>query len=275
MKKKWSEEDIAILKQFYGKEQGKEIAIRLGRSTNAVAIKANSLGLRGNPSETRRRYHLNDDFFSRHESLLTCYWAGFIAADGNISSRKKANVRIKLKSVDWDHLEKFKRSIESDGNFSKIHQNDYSYCEFSIFSEKIVNDLAWFNITPKKSLTLKPPPLSGPAAMSFIIGYIDGDGCIHLETLKNRSPRLRLCLIGTEAVLTWVKNIFDQIAPFSKDAKVRKIKNSNAYEYHIASKKALYVLNVLKDLTVPKMKRKWKVVDYYNEQIKPMLRGER
>jgi len=270
--KRWTEKEEINLANLYGKHQNKEIALILGRSVAAVSIKAKSLGLKGNPSRTRRQHNLNDGFFEKH-TLEACYWAGFIAADGNISSpkRKKANVRIKLKDIDVDHLEMLKKSLKYENELSRSDQKGFVYYTLSFFSEQIVEDLKWFNIIPKKSLVLNPPPLDGKKALSFIIGYIDGDGCVYLETLKKRNPRLRLCLVGTEQMLLWIKFNFDKIVPFSIASTPRKIKNSKIYQYQIASKKALDVLNYLNLIDVPKMQRKWKVVEYYNEQIVPLL----
>ena len=59
----------------------------------------------------RRKYNLNDSFFS-HENLTidSCYWAGFIAADGNIAKNKK-QITISLQHDDKTHLIKFKKLI--------------------------------------------------------------------------------------------------------------------------------------------------------------------
>jgi hypothetical protein len=70
-------------------------------------------------------------------------------------------------------------------------------------------------------------------------------------------------LIGTYEVISWAKNIFDELAPFSKKANPRK--TGSVYQYSIASKKALHVLSALDQIDVPKLERKWSKIKKYKE----------
>lgn len=259
---KWTEEDVELLKSLSKKMMLKEVAKKMGRTVTSVSLKANSIGLKGN-SKFKRKYQVNDDFFSNRDSLECCYWAGFVAADGCVGSPKKNCLRVKIKDTDLDHLARFKNSIGYDGNFHVSHKNLNTYVCINIHSKKIVDDLAWFKITKRKSLTLEPPPLYAEQALAFLIGYIDGDGCISIEKLKKRSPRLRVHVVGTQKVLCWIKEIFDKIAPFSTNANPRKM--GKVYQYSIASKKALHVLSGLNGVNVPKLGRKWDKINQYKE----------
>lgn len=241
----------------------KDVAKEMGRTISSVLQKAKSIGLKGN-SKFKRKYQVDDDFFANTESLECCYWAGFMAADGCVGSPKKNCMRLKIKDTDLGHLNRFKNSIGYDGKLHVSRKNSSTYVCINIHSKKIVEDLAWFKITKRKSLTLEPPPLCGEQALAFLIGYIDGDGCISIEKLKERT-RLRLCVIGTYKMICWAKSIFDDIVPFSTNANPRKI--GKVYQYGIASKKALHVLSALKRIDVPKLGRKWNKIDQYKESI--------
>lgn len=259
---KWTEEDVAILTSLSKNMMLKDAAQEMGRTVASVLLKANSIGLKGDP-RFKRKYQVNDDFFASRDSLDCCYWAGFIAADGCVGSPKKNCLRIKVKDTDLNHIESFQKSIGYDGNLHFSHKSVSRYVCINIHSAKIVEDLAWFKITNRKTLTLEPPPLNGEQALAFLVGYIDGDGCIGIEKLKNERTRLRLSIIGTYNMICWAKAIFDDIAPFSTNANPRKI--GKVFQYSIASKKALHVLLELQKINVPKLGRKWNKVNQYKE----------
>lgn len=259
---KWTKEDIDLLISLSNKMMLKEVAKKMKRTATSVFLKANSIGLKGN-SKFRRRYKANDDFFENKNSLECCYWAGFIAADGCVESHKKNRLRIKIKDKDLDHLKKFQNSVGYNGKLHVTHKNSNKYVCIEIYSKKIVEDLGFFNITIRKTLTLKPPPLNGEQALAFLIGYIDGDGCISIEKLKNRNPRLRLSIVGTYGIICWIKSIFDNIVSFSTNANPRKV--GKVFQYSIASKKALYVLSKLQEINVPKLSRKWNKINQYRD----------
>lgn len=260
---RWTEEDVAMLISLSEKMMLKDVAKEMGRTVASVALKANYIGLRGN-SKFKRKYQVNDDFFANRDSLECCYWAGFIAADGCVGSPKKNCLRLKVKDTDLDHLETFRSSIGYNGKLHFSHKNENTYACINIHSKKIVEDLAWFNITNRKTFTLEPPPLDGEHALAFLIGYIDGDGCISIEKPKKRSPRLRLSIIGTYNMICWAKTIFDEIAPFSTNANPRKV--GKVFQYSIASKKALHVLSYLQKVNVQKLGRKWNKINQYKER---------
>src|ERR1035437_6230433 len=120
MKTKWTKEEMQILTTNYGKILSKEIQKLLPtRSVVAISIKAKELGLKGDPSITRRIYGVNDNYFNA-PSNENCYWAGFIAADGNIHSKKKRLLRLKLQEKDKNHLEKYIKCLNFSGHISTI-----------------------------------------------------------------------------------------------------------------------------------------------------------
>lgn len=264
--KPWTKEEVYLLEAMCQSMMIKDAAKRLlemtGRTRDAVFQKARSIGIKRN-SKFRRKYSVCDNYFSDTRSLEVCYWAGFIAADGCVGSPKKNCLRIKLKDTDLGHIEKFKKTIGYNGKLHITKKNENTYVCINIHSRKIVDDLVWFKITERKTLTLKPPPLAGDQALAFLIGYIDGDGCIFIENLKNKRTRLILALIGTYEVISWAKKIFDELVPFSTKANPRK--TGAVYQYSIASKKALHVLSALEQIDVPKLERKWNKIKKYKE----------
>jgi hypothetical protein len=153
------------------------------------------------PKGYNRLYSRNSSFFSVPNSQNS-YWAGFIAADGNITEDN--SVRIAVDGKDRVIIERLKEEIEYTGEIRdyKYHrEKEGFYSRIEIFDKDIVIDLeSNWNITPRKSKTLLPPNIHEEMnIMAFIIGYIDGDGSI------GKGNRIQIQIYGTASVLEWIK----------------------------------------------------------------------
>lgn len=117
-----------------------------------------------------------------------------------------------------------------------------------------------FNIIERKTSILKPPKNipSVNHALSYIIGYIDGDGCIS----KSKTNQM-ITIVGTYDILNFIKKVFscycDMVAP------IRSIKNTNkvfvlSFAGNLREGKYTFLTKKLLSLDVPRMKRKWKLL---------------
>lgn len=115
------------------------------------------------------------NIFSKIDEISS-YWAGFIAADGNMSSDfYKLNLGVAQKDI--KHLVQFQKDINS--NHKKTTRKSDGFVSVSIRDRDICEALyRQFNITPNKSLTFTPPTLSMDNMRHFIRGMIDGDGSV-------------------------------------------------------------------------------------------------
>lgn len=115
----------------------------------------------------------------------SCYWAGFLAADGNVD--RKGRIRLMLNYDDILHLEKFKTYLKSTHKVSS-NTSTYNRCSFEFTNKQMCNALTDnFNIVPEKSLVLQFPSLiSGDMIKHFIRGYFDGDGSV-CESFSNKN----------------------------------------------------------------------------------------
>lgn len=204
------------------------------------------------------KYSFNKSFFE-HPNILNSYWAGFIAADGNLSIKKNNShvLRIKLSPKDLSHLLLFKETIKYDGTLyvdKSSFFTDIGYPTITICAaQKYFKDLKEnFNIVPNKTLTLEPPNLKSlENKLAFIVGYIDGDGCVYKD-----GKYIGIHVLGTKEVLEWMKDIFDLISiPSKRNPKVRK--RNNIFEYKIVGKRAKEIKKILENIDVPKLDRKW------------------
>lgn len=132
----------------------------------------------------------NENFFLKYNKL-SCYWAGFISADGCISIRpngKDKFLTINLQEKDKIHLENFiKHILGKNVNIIKRKvKNKYTYYSVLLYNNKITNDLQNnFYIYPRKTLNLKLPPVPDKYIIDYIRGYVDGDGCITVSKDKS------------------------------------------------------------------------------------------
>lgn len=207
--REWSEEEVRILEEHYGRMKLASVAAMLpGRSLAAIGAQARDRRLRADRSITNRRSNYNSRFFSE-PNPVNSYWAGFLAADGNI--RGKTN-QLTFYQADPEAVKGFQLAIEHDGRIRcRVRPRTTEY-SLSLTSAEMVSDLLRnFSITPNKSLTLKPPPsLNQECSLAFVGGLIDGDGSVHQRKnhqTRSGNPFLDISLTGTMEILTWANAI--------------------------------------------------------------------
>jgi hypothetical protein len=218
----------------------------------------------------------NKNFF-KNPDPINSYWAGFIAADGCI--REKLNqICIGLARKDKEHLQKFAKDCEYKGEIKdriikkdneKFLKKEYETSHLVICgASELIKDLNNnFNITSKKSLTLKPPQLSDINSLTFIKGLIDGDGTIRLTEDK----RLEFSIVGTKEILFWICSIFNVIEPSKTklDATPRHRSDrtiNNCWTYKLTGFRAYSILSNLDRIKSPRLDRKWNNIEL---SIKP------
>jgi hypothetical protein len=120
------------------------------------------------------------------ENEADYYWAGFIAADGNISDNN--DLYVCLHHDDKNHLCKLLDFLKSNHAISE-NTEKYNRAQIGLrLSEKTIDTLKTkFNVVPRKSLVYELPNISSSNNFKhFIRGYFDGDGCI-CESFSNKN----------------------------------------------------------------------------------------
>ena len=115
----------------------------------------------------------------------SCYWAGFLAADGNVDSKNR--IRLMLQYDDIGHLEKFKELLGATYAIS-INTDKYNRCSFEFTHRDMCSDLKeLFFIIPNKTDKLQfPNHLNIEQMRHYLRGYFDGDGSI-CESFSNKN----------------------------------------------------------------------------------------
>lgn len=174
--RRWTPEEIAIMIRDYPTTPTRDIAKKLGRSNQAVWLKAQKLGLRkvGRPGyrapESRYRYE------RRTHPLLplnkeTAYAVGFILADGWVGED-----RVKLSNKNPLILAKV-RNVLGFGHSLKFHsKGPHGVFVVTITNKNLACELRSLGITSDKSWTATLPPIPDDLFSHFLRGYFDGDG---------------------------------------------------------------------------------------------------
>jgi len=258
----WSEKDKEYLKLNYKTKSVKEIAEFLQRNICSVHTYAGKLGL-------SQLINKNKNYFDI-PNIENSYWAGFIAADGCIT--RNDSVSIQLSSLDKEHLINFAKCCGYGGDIKEvITTTGYkpgcitSVIRVSGVKNWVIKLKENWSITPKKTLTLEPPTnLNYENSLAFIKGYIDGDGHI----IEEDGRYIVLGVIGTEKMLIWIKNTFDNLIIKENSSNLLRCNNCVQYRYSIKGVRAIKIINSLRLIKTPQLERKWNLVAKYDENQK-------
>jgi len=277
---KWAKSEDKILKNNFGKMSRKEIIKKLpNRTVCAISYRAKVIGCEKYSHEKRgfltrgknRKYNIDFNFFEKINEINS-YWAGFIAADGCIKTKRREIV-IGISEKDKKHLELFSIYLKYNGSLIKVPKkkskaingkpiNSGPSVRMELYGvERLINGLKKnFNIEDRKSLILKPPVnLKIKYALCYIAGYLDGDG--HIHKYKNKNNKYSVGFIGTFEVLNWIKSTLDIIAPNEEGqhkGKEAKVFTKGKYpRYLIGGKRVFKLARKINKLKLPLLKRKW------------------
>lgn len=213
-------------------------------------------------------YKYNKQFFNEIDTEQKAYWAGFIAADGNIR-KDFLKMRIELNIQDYKHLEKFRDSIEGNNPIKESVRYKNHSCYIDVNCKEMCLNLNRLGITPNKSLTLQIDLNLIPQDLRrhFIRGYFDGDGSLNYyqrpgknylewelsfisseiflrQILKELGKERNLCTCGNnyrfcfkskKDILEVVKYLYDDAEIFL-DRKYEKVLNFKALnDYQVAT----------------------------------------
>ena len=224
-----------------------EIYPQYGRNRIYRMLKEN--GVMRNNSEKSRKYTYNKDFFKVIDTEEKAYWLGFIYADGyivnGIKGKNKDSLGITLSNEDKEHIDKFKKSIDSNHPI-RIYKTKYgtNSARIIIQDEELVADLIKLGVLRNKSLILKFPTtdmVDESLIYHFIRGYFDGDG-----SFKKKGQKLNgydFSVLGTIEFLTELRTYL------GVDNEIRKCnKNNDSNNYHLTfggNQKVKQVANML------------------------------
>lgn len=189
-----------ILDLYCNKQYGQQkiskivgVGIRIIRRTlleNNIHIRSFAEASKAS-AKYRRKYEVNDNYFDTQKPNMA-YILGFLAADGSVS-KDSNQIKIGLSAVDVDFLEMIKREMGiKNPILTYTTNNGFEVSELRFTSQKIKQELATYNIVPRKTYSFEfPQKLEKQYYKDFIRGYFDGDGSV--STAGPSAIRFQIC----------------------------------------------------------------------------------
>jgi hypothetical protein len=200
-----------------------------------------------------------------NETNETYYWIGFLFADGHFS--KKHALQITLARKDKHHLYKLYNYIQCN-NTIYYNKKSKSY-GFQVMDSKYIQLIKHkFDISSNK--TYNPPTdivfQNTGLYLSFLIGFIDGDGSIRNQyRRKDSCITIKIHASWSSFVDKLVGNLY---ALLGLKTKIGKISKKGYYIINISNSKVIDYLNKfrLHKLSTFVLLRKWDKIniDYYS-----------
>ncbi len=198
MVKKLSNQQIEEMTQLYSNgESSHSLSRRYDISSAAICglLKRRNIKRR-DASHSRQEYRINENYFENIDTEEKAYWFGFLMADGYLSKRNELSLRLAVK--DKNHLEKFKKSMQSKHPIKEYHYENTSHMASFVFkNKKIHSDLIILGFGNKNKL----PQVSKEMLHHFVRGMFDGDGSV--SNSKNPS----FSLLGEIELIKSIQNI--------------------------------------------------------------------
>jgi hypothetical protein len=237
---------INYLIENYSKKSKSEIINELGLSWSYLQRIASLNGIKREFSENKNagKYSI----LTNYDDITSCYWLGFMLADGNIS--KKNNMMLNLAIKDKDHILKIEDHV---GKTSVYYQNDNIIrvvLNDSGTFRKIASDFEW-KTNKTKNPPVLPESMQQDCIFSMAVGFIDGDGCI-----DERHGLAVKCDGSWQDMLNYFYLIL------TGDSKKYQINNNGYSIFRIGNMiKLKDIKKKIIELNIPAMDRKWDRVD--------------
>jgi hypothetical protein len=270
MNNHWSNEEKLIIKNLYNDGESHKDILSYFPNRSSSSLRKQVYKLKLN-YRSQRTYSLDENFWSSM-SPEVAYAAGFSAADACVYYKNKGfYYNLTLSNKDVIILEYFKKIFNSSHPIkikdSKSYGKYFKHCSLNIYGgKKWEKDLKnYWNIVPNKTSILSPPEnLSEYLKYCYLIGYIDGDGCIFYQ---DKYKRMRFSFTScSRFVLDWIHELTKNQFNYALRGQCREVKISKRghYIYDIAGLSAIKLYEYLKDFPIFKLDRKWKNPDVEN-----------
>lgn len=190
------------------------------------------------------KYAVDESFFDVWSDQMA-YVLGLWFADGSLEYAPAMRGHyIRVTSIDAETILSVQKAlcsqhtintIERGGNYKKAYM-------LRIGSVRLFQGLKNHGVHERKSLSVQFPKIPPRYLASFIRGYFDGDGCVHIEKDKSGNTR-RLTTVftsGSRAFLAKLQEILHTHAGLSKDRKLHTTNGiGTAYQLRYSTRDAM------------------------------------
>jgi hypothetical protein len=136
------------------------------------------------------KYAVNENFFKAWTPTMA-YVLGYWYADGSLENADHLRGRyIRVTSIDETTIIKIRSWLRSGHAITPLQppasQNGHVRYFLRIGNHTLYDDLVSLGLYPNKSLTIKFPMIPKMFLADFARGYLDGDGCVFLQTAPGK-----------------------------------------------------------------------------------------
>lgn len=240
MIRKWTQQEEQKLQKLYNSDISMlEIAAILNRTYIAVRSKAVEMRL-ATKGKIKKRYSVNEDYFTNIDSIEKAYIFGFWCADGCIHENR---FDIAQHVKDEYILLNIKEKLEYTG---PLKSNGEKGRRLTISSKPLCDSIKNHGGMERKSIVMPMPKIPEKFYFDFLRGYIDGDGTIRKQTHHRNKELFYLCfqLIGGINLLSDVQRSIKE--KHEIDLSLRIINKENGFSRISAQgKKAFKFLDLI------------------------------
>lgn len=260
MCKRWSDKDLQFLKENYANQSNRKLAATLGRTYASIKCMGTTLRLKKD-IVTYRNGDLSNLMSETNEAF---YWLGFYVADGHISkagqltvSQCEKNKEQIIKLAKFLNTNYLIRPPVENNNFQSTQNSYIINLTDPIVGNKIRKIFA---IDNKKTYTrINLDYLSNSdKATSFLLGLIDGDGCI-------RKRKLRIKIECHEVYYEVLQELASKVSALSGLKTIRKYTRPDTNKTYaimeICKSKGIKLYKFATDNVLPINLNKWKEYD--------------
>lgn len=274
--KKWSEEEVNLLKGLVNKTSFREMVPQFpGRTTISLQKKAWELGITNSFKPSKYRHNKN---FFQTSNLVNSYWAGWICGRG-YGYPRRFTICIGSRPGDHEHLTRLKTTIEYTGDIKLYPHKKFKTMDTNsnakaflmptltiAGAKQIMSDLTTnFGFSSSKAERIPPSAIKSnlDLSLAFIIGLLDSDGYI---TISNTSPnqyrgRIHLSVFNLQLAL-WVDEILlnclqrssiSSNPHITQGSQLKELGSSYHLVYH--SKDAIAIAQKMIEINTPHLAR--------------------
>lgn len=240
----WALNELEFLTNNYKEWSTDAIAIKLGRTTQAICAKRTELKLK----KGVRKYKLNLKYFDEITDY-NVYWVGYWRGKACFKLVNNCTY-IHFSSTDViekKHFLNMLSDMDSNRPVKIYHCDGRTHYKFFLISKELMN--GYDKILSNLDI------LTRSQKLNFIRGCIDSFGSIYESIVKGK-PRFAIALNGDREILTWIQDTINKELQFEKSMTLTLDKSH--YKFNWYSKKAMRVYDLLKSLETPLLESKWR-----------------
>jgi hypothetical protein len=168
-----------------------------------------------------KSYMIDESVFDSISSHQAAYFLGYLFADAHIDR----GIDLRIRADDIELLNNLRAFLKSTHPIRFRSVRGRSYACFGLSSVRLAGTLRRWGIPKNKHNNLHLPDISPEYLSSFVLGFFDGDGSIHID-----GRDCTVCFTGGHSILVELQRLFLSKLAFSTYLRPRyEVTNLNSW----------------------------------------------